>query len=461
MTISSTVRKAGPFAGHGTTSEFPFEFKVFSAEDLYVVQYNEATNLETVLALDANYTVTLNADQNEDPGGTVELTSNLPTGYTLTITSDIGNLQPTDLTNRGGFYPSVINDALDRSCIQIQQLAEDVSRAVKVALSSEINVDLPHPTANELIGWDATATNLVNINPSTIATVVAYATAYADTFEADGVTTDWVLTRNPAVLYNLDVSIAGVTQVPVTDYTLSGKTFSTTSPAPAGAIILVKYKEGLPNYEGDAQDVRYVPSGTGAVETNVAAKLSETVSVKDFGAVGDGVTDDTSAFEDAMAYVASLGGGLVRMPLGTYVLTDFVIDKESIIFEGEATGYGYGATDIGVKIIPGPGATFAARLKGTAPGVIISASAYSGFKNVQFYDAAGACDYGIFIDSGSTILEEVSVQGFQYGCIIADQANSNRFKNCSFVLNVQAGFAVTEFQAASYMYPNVSSITSV
>lgn len=190
MTISSTVRKAGPFAGHGTTSEFPFEFKVFSAEDLYVVQYNEATNLETVLALDANYTVTLNADQNEDPGGTVELTSNLPTGYTLTITSDIGNLQPTDLTNRGGFYPSVINDALDRSCIQIQQLAEDVSRAVKVALSSEINVDLPHPTANELIGWDATATNLVNINPSTIATVVAYATAYADTFEADGVTTD-------------------------------------------------------------------------------------------------------------------------------------------------------------------------------------------------------------------------------------------------------------------------------
>jgi hypothetical protein len=211
----------------------------------------------------------------------------------------------------------------------------------------------------------------------------------------------------------------------------------------------------------NAELVAYDPPFFGSVSTNAEQKLSESVSVKDFGAVGDGVTDDTAAFEDAMNYVASLGGGLVKMPLGTYVLTDFVIDKESIIFEGDATGYGYAATDIGVKIIPGPGAVFAVRLKGTAPGVIISASAYSGFKNVQFYDASGACDYGIFIDSGTTILEEVSVQGFQYGCIIADQANANRFKNCSFVLNVQAGFAVTEFQAASYMYPNVTGISSV
>ena len=185
------------------------------------------------------------------------------------------------------------------------------------------------------------------------------------------------------------------------------------------------------------------------------------VSVKDFGAKGDGVTDDTAAFNAALQYVSGFGGAKVIMPIGKYVLKDFVIDKKSVIFEGEASGYGYSATDIGVQIIPASGATFAARLKGTNVGVPISASAYSGFKNVEFYDPTGACDYGVFIDSGSTILEQVSIQGFQYGCIIADQANANRFKNCSFVLNVKAGFAVTEHQAASYMYPNVSGITSV
>ena len=57
-----------------------------------------------------------------------------------------------------------------------------------------------------------------------------------------------------------------------------------------------------------AEVVSYRPAGTGAVATTAQAKLRESVSVKDFGAVGDGVTDDTAAFVAAMASLGSKGG---------------------------------------------------------------------------------------------------------------------------------------------------------
>ena len=135
MTISSTNRKAGPFTGNGMTTAFPFAFKVFVAADLLVVQAVTATGIETAKTLGADYTVSLNADQGANPGGTVTLPVALSSGQTLTVTSQAQNLQPTDLTNQGGFYPRVINDALDRLTIFVQQLALKLSRALVFPLS--------------------------------------------------------------------------------------------------------------------------------------------------------------------------------------------------------------------------------------------------------------------------------------------------------------------------------------
>jgi hypothetical protein len=77
----------------------------------------------------------------------------------------------------------------------------------------------------------------------------------------------------------------------------------------------------------DAAGVPYTPSGTGAVARDVAGKLGEVVSVKDFGAVGDAVTDDTAAFQAAIDHVASLPrGGAVLVPGGrTYQVANVIL----------------------------------------------------------------------------------------------------------------------------------------
>jgi hypothetical protein len=73
----------------------------------------------------------------------------------------------------------------------------------------------------------------------------------------------------------------------------------------------------LPN---NATEVLYDPAGTNAVQTTVQAKLREVVSVKDFGAVGDGVKDDTAAIQSAITY-AAIDGKVVHIPAGVYLVS--------------------------------------------------------------------------------------------------------------------------------------------
>ena len=134
MTISSEVRKAGPFRGNGSATSFPFDFKIFSSSDL-AVYLTDPSGAESVLG-GSDYTAHMNADQESAPGGTVVKTTPLAAGYLLTITSKLPYLQPVRLTNQGGFYPEVINTALDRLTVFAQQLDEQVGRAFKVPISS-------------------------------------------------------------------------------------------------------------------------------------------------------------------------------------------------------------------------------------------------------------------------------------------------------------------------------------
>jgi len=71
----------------------------------------------------------------------------------------------------------------------------------------------------------------------------------------------------------------------------------------------------------NAQDVVYDPPFTGAVQTNVEAKLAQTLSVLDFGADNTGATNTTTAIQAAIDAAEDAGGGTVYFPSGEYLVT--------------------------------------------------------------------------------------------------------------------------------------------
>jgi Pectate lyase superfamily protein len=60
---------------------------------------------------------------------------------------------------------------------------------------------------------------------------------------------------------------------------------------------------------------------TDATTSPIRDKGGQVVNVKTFGAVGDGVTNDTEAFNAALASLAKAGGGRCLVPKGTYLIS--------------------------------------------------------------------------------------------------------------------------------------------
>lgn len=132
MTLATTTNKV-TYAGNGATTSFSYGFQIPSSLNVQVIIIDANGNATTLTS--AQYSITGIGSSN---GGVVVYPlsgSPLASGKSLTITRIVPYIQQTSLINQSGYYPDVVEGALDNLTMQTQQLAEQYGRVLQFPIS--------------------------------------------------------------------------------------------------------------------------------------------------------------------------------------------------------------------------------------------------------------------------------------------------------------------------------------
>lgn len=266
MTIQTETREV-VHNGNDVATSFSFSFKVASASELRVT--TTIDDVDEVLVLDTDYSVTLNADQNASPGGSITYPISgtpLATGDTLQIDGNDELLQEEDLQTGAGINPQALEEMVDRLTRQVQQLQRQIKRTPRM--------------------------------PNTQSALDAFTRAQMQ----QG--------------YFIGVDENGRFSI------MSGTGTAT-----------------------DFQNVTWAAGPSGSQDMTLDA-FADTmwVNPRRFGAVADGVTDDTVAIQAAIDYALENGKG-VYCDAGVWAFTNITVDvsdgssRGPLIIRGDAASY--------------------------------------------------------------------------------------------------------------------------
>jgi hypothetical protein len=128
MTVSSTTVKKS-YNGNGSTAGFTYDFLINSTAELKVI-IRSSTGTETVKSLNSHYNISDSVGS-----GTVTFTAgNIPAnGETIILIRDTNLTQGTDYVENDPFPSASHESALDKLTLQIQEVQEELNRAIKLS----------------------------------------------------------------------------------------------------------------------------------------------------------------------------------------------------------------------------------------------------------------------------------------------------------------------------------------
>lgn len=341
MTVESNVVRL-EYAGNDVAVEFAVTFKFELAADIKVYIWDGVAN-PALQGNGVDYTVS-GAGNPAANSRKVTMATAPATGETLIILLDPALTQATDFKNQGDFYPERHEKAFDKLTRLVQVLDARADRALMRDLVTDHgDYDAGgRKVINLADGEDAADAATWGQTQQAISATAMYGVANAPEtahFTGDGATTGFVMTgitlANAAYYF---VRLDGLVQRPGADYTVTPSTDTITfAVAPANGVSIdvtvlatvgtaiedSQLRADLFEQADDAKGsalVGFLPSGTGAQGRTVLSKLREFVSVKDFGALGDGVSNDAAAIQTALNWVIANDKALY-FPEGVYLIS--------------------------------------------------------------------------------------------------------------------------------------------
>jgi len=290
-----------------TQTSFAVPFEFFDDSDLNV--YIDTT-LQTITT---NYTVTGGA------GSTGTVTMSVTGPKTVILTRDTTIERTTDFTAGVDINRAALNTQLDTLTAISADNKDLGERSIRITDYDPVSSNLLLPDAatraDKLISFDTEGDIQVQAASDLLTGSILGANYTKASYTGDGTQTAYSTVVSAGSKNNIQVYVNGVYQNKNT-FSISGSTLTFTAAPSLNSAIEFIVGNAITSLTTDPDVVTYNQGSTGAQDRILTSKLQDIVSVKDFGAVGNGVTDDTSAFQAAVNTLDK-----VYIPEGNYKIT--------------------------------------------------------------------------------------------------------------------------------------------